>query len=248
MSEPADLLAELAQLARVLAPVVSPDGDAELLRSLTTTARGLFGAGACSLALLTEDEDELVYVAASGAGADTVLGMRIGATQGIAGWVMQSGQPVSVSDLRRDARFARDVAEETGYVPQAILAVPVTGRTGQLGVLTLLDRDATRGGAQFDLRTASLFADQAALAIESSRAASDVGRMLLGGLAAAAQDGSSLRAALASAADTAGSRRPLPGDLTTVAALLAELAARSPADAALAARVLREFLAALDTR
>ena len=156
----------------------------------------------------SDDEDELVYVAASGAGADSVIGMRIGVSQGIAGWVMQSGQPVAVSDLRRDIRFARDVAEDTGYVPQAILAVPVTGTSSQLGVLTLLDRDASRDGAQFDLRTAALFADQAALAIETSRAAADVGGILLRALATAAEDGSSLRAALATAQPRPQRHRP----------------------------------------
>lgn len=234
------LLAELATLARTLARVVAPEGDEELLRSLTATARGLFGAGACSLALVSDDEDELLYVAASGAGAESVVGMRIGATQGIAGWVLQSGQPAALSDLRLDHRFARDVAEDTGYVPQAILAVPVTGRDGVIGVLTLLDRDAQRDGAQFDLQTATLFADQAALAIENSRSARDVGAMLLTALAAAAEDGSTLREAVGQSGSAPG-----PGtDLAQVAALLAELASRSPADAQLAVRVLREFLAA----
>ncbi|GAB2480017.1 GAF domain-containing protein [Jatrophihabitans fulvus] len=235
MTDP--LLDQLATTAAALAPVITPDGHAELLRSLTETARALFGAGACSLALLSEDEEELVYVAASGAGADAVIDMRIGATQGIAGWVMQSGQAAAVSDLRHDARFASDVAEETGYVPQAILAVPVTGRTGQLGVLTLLDRDATRDGAQFDLRTAALFADQAALAIESSRAAADVGRLLLTALADAAGEGTELAAALASRTP-----RRADADLHSVATLLATLASRSPADARLASRVLQTFL------
>jgi hypothetical protein len=73
------LLIELANIARAVAPVVTPDGSAELLSSLTETARALFGAGARSLALLTDDEDDLHYVAAAGTGAETVIGMRIGA-------------------------------------------------------------------------------------------------------------------------------------------------------------------------
>ena len=239
MTTPEDLLAELAQLAGALAPVVTPDGDADLLRALTTTARGLFGAGACSLALLTEDEDELVYVAASGDGSEAIVGTRIGAAQGIAGFVLQSGQPVAVSDLRNDARFARSVAESTGYVPQAILAVPVVGSSGPLGVLTLLDRDARREGAQFDIETAGVFADQAALAIEGARAAADVGRMLLTQLAAAADSASGLTEALQSASDAA------PDDsMLALATLLARLAARSESDMRLAARIVNEFLRA----
>lgn len=44
-------------------------------------------------------------------------------------------------------RFAQDVAEDTGYVPRALLAVPVSSPVRLLGVMTLLDRDADRPGA-----------------------------------------------------------------------------------------------------
>ena len=54
-----------------------PAGSDELLRSLTETARRLFGAAACSLALLSEDDSELLYTIAAGEGADDVTGMRI---------------------------------------------------------------------------------------------------------------------------------------------------------------------------
>ncbi|MHA3705218.1 GAF domain-containing protein, partial [Jatrophihabitans sp. YIM 134969] len=201
MSAPDAVLAELATLARALAPAVAPAGHDDLLRSLTATARALFGAAACSLALLepgSDDPDDdvtpdrLRYVAADGEGADTVRGMVIPATRGIAGWVVSSGQPVAVSDLRQDARFAADVAENTGYVPRAILAVPVTADGTPIGVLTLLDRDAGRETAAFDLQTASLFADQAALAITAARASADLAAVLLGALADAAGTGTPL--------------------------------------------------------
>ena len=48
--------------------------------------------------------------------------MRIPASQGLTGWVAQSGQPVAISDVSSDPRFSRQAAEQTGYVPQAILA------------------------------------------------------------------------------------------------------------------------------
>ncbi|MGH3192493.1 MAG: GAF domain-containing protein [Streptosporangiaceae bacterium] len=57
---PDELLAELGQLANSLGPAVRPAGTEELLESLTETARRLFGAVACSLALLSDDESELL--------------------------------------------------------------------------------------------------------------------------------------------------------------------------------------------
>src|SRR6202451_99476 len=164
---PDALLPELGELATALGPAVRPAGSDELLRSLTETARQLFGAAACSLALLSEDESELIYTVAAGAGADDVTGMRISASQGIAGWVVQSGQPIAISDLSNDPRVPRDGAEQTGYVPQAILAVPVMSPRRTLGVISLLDRDARRPGAEQDMNLLALFANQAAIALES---------------------------------------------------------------------------------
>ena len=156
MTSPEDLLDELVRLADSLAPAVRPVGTDELLRSLTDTARQLFGAAACSLALLSDDETELVYTTAAGAGADDVTGMRIPSDQGVAGWVVHSGQPIAISDVASDQRFSRATAEQTGYVPDAILAVPVASARRTLGVLTLLDRDARRPGAEQDIALLAL--------------------------------------------------------------------------------------------
>ncbi len=63
----------------------------------------------------------------------------------MAGWVLAPGQPIELSDVARDPRFARDVVERTGYVPRSILAMPVEGSQPTLGVLELLDRDGAGG-------------------------------------------------------------------------------------------------------
>jgi len=245
MTTPEDLLGELGALASNLGPAVRPVGSDELLRSLTETARQLFGAAACSLALLSEDESELVYTTAAGAGADDVTGMRIPANQGIAGWVVQSGQPIAISDLANDPRFSRAVADQTGYVPQAIVAVPVASARRTLGVISLLDRDAQRPGAEQDMTLLALFADQAAIALESVSAFSDLGRVLLAALADAATDDGDL----AVAAERLSERLPPPDDdLAALAATFAALSRRGPAERRLAFGVLREVASYADRR
>jgi GAF domain-containing protein len=208
-------LGELARLAADLGPALAPPGHAELLQAVTQAVRELFSAAACSLALVDQDGERLEFVAAAGAGAEQLVGMRISAGQGIAGWVLASGQPIELSDVARDPRFARDVAERTGYVPRSILAMPVEGSQQTLGVLEVLDRgDADRLGADHG-QLLALFARQAALAVEQARVFADLGRALLQAAARAAE-GASLRDALTRAAQMA----PRPS------AELAELAAR----------------------
>ena len=253
---PDELLRQLGELATSLGPAVRPAGADELLRSLTETARRLFGAAACSLALLTEDESELVYTVAAGQGADDVTGMRIPASRGIAGWVVQSGQPIAISDVAADPRFSREQAEQTGYIPQAILAVPVETPARLLGVISLLDRDPRRPGAEQDMALLSLFADQAALALASVERFSLMGRVLLDALARAAASTDPARAAAgddaasddAASEDLAGALRQaadhLPAadaDLAELAATFAVLARRGAAERRLALAVLRDI-------
>ena len=237
MSTAEELLQELARVATDLGPAVRPTGADDLLHALTETARRLFGAAACSLALLSDDESELVYTTAAGEGADDVTGMRISSHQGIAGWVVQSGQPIAISDLAQDPRFSRQVAEQTGYVPEAILAVPVSSERRTLGVITLLDRDANRPGAGHDMTLLSLFADQAAIALESVQAFSRLANVLMMAVAAAAddEDGDLAAAAQRIAADLPDS----DADLADLAAVFALLARRGASERRLALDVLR---------
>lgn len=137
------------------------------LGALAALGRALFGAAACSIALLDPDEEHLVFRAAGGTGADEVIGLRLPVNRGIAGWVVSSGQPIAVQDVRQDPRFARDVAESTGYVPTSILAMPIESERALLGVVEVLDRAVVVG--RDDMELLGLLAGQAAVVVESLR-------------------------------------------------------------------------------
>jgi signal transduction protein with GAF and PtsI domain len=131
-------------LAGQLAPVLS-----STVRSL----RRLYSAASVSVALTTPDGAGLRFVAADGEASANVIGLEITVDTGIAGWVAMSQTPMAVGDVTRDPRFAREVAEQVGYIPQSILAAPLPGPEEALGVLEVLDPDASRRG---DLGTLAL--------------------------------------------------------------------------------------------
>ncbi len=116
-----------------------------LLEQVTATALRLFDAAACSIALI--DDDQLVYTHASGQGAEVIVGTRMSLIRGIAGWAVRSGQPVAISDVRGDPRFAHDVAESTGYIPQAIVAAPLQTDRGTYGVSASSTLPSGRSGS-----------------------------------------------------------------------------------------------------
>jgi GAF domain-containing protein len=143
--------------------MAAQDADA-LLVSIVEMGRLVLGAAACSLAVLDRDEEHLVFRAACGAGAGEVTGLRLPVSRGIAGWVVSSGQPIAVHDVRADPRFAADIAASTGYVPRSILAAPLTASGEPVGVIEVLDRSPADGRDDMDLLTR--LAAQAALGLE----------------------------------------------------------------------------------
>jgi GAF domain-containing protein len=135
-----------------------------LLQSVVEVARAIFAARASSVFLLDEDNDELVFEAVAGEGAEALVGQRIPSSTGVAGWVLVTRQPLVLEDVGSDPRFAREVAESTGYVPQGLMCVPLLHEEKSLGVLNVLDR-----ASQFtleEMELLGLFANQAAIALD----------------------------------------------------------------------------------
>lgn len=187
MTEPEPLRAALraialrAEAARRLTP---PAGTA-VLESIVEAAVALFGSEAASIALYDPVERKLVFTVAAGEHGKEVIGLAIDASQGLAGYVFSTGQPLALADVASDARFGRSTAEQTGYLPRSLVAVPLLDDDGTLGVLEVLDK---RGDAGFDLRDVELtmvFARQATVAIRATRIERDTATLLrsvLGGL------------------------------------------------------------------
>jgi len=137
----------------------------ELLRSVVDVARAFFGAAASSVFLLDEARHELVFQAVSGQGENALVGRRLPATSGIAGWVVMSGEPVIVDDLSRSNDFDRDFAKSTRYVPDGLMAAPLTHGDRVLGVLEVLDPAPQCRSSLDELDLLALFARQAAVAL-----------------------------------------------------------------------------------
>jgi GAF domain-containing protein len=160
--------------------LVARQGHGELLQSIVDVARAILGARASSIMLYDADRDELVFEAVSGEGADILVGRRMPSSTGIAGWVLSSRQPLVIEDVSQDPRFARDVAEGTGYVPKGLIAVPLLHDERALGVLSVLDRPQRSQFSLMEMDLLGLFASQAAIALALFEAARRTQALLAG--------------------------------------------------------------------
>jgi GAF domain-containing protein len=92
--------------------------------------------------------------------------------------VLATRTPLVIEDVARDPRFAKDVAEGTGYVPQGLMAVPLLHDEQALGVLEVLDRQSRFTLEEMELL--GLFASQAAIALDLLRRAREAEAALAG--------------------------------------------------------------------
>jgi GAF domain-containing protein len=157
------------------------DGYRPLLQAIVEVARAIFAARAASIMLLDEPAGELVFEAVTGEGEDTLIGRRISASEGIAGWVAQSRQALVVEDVAADPRFAADTARRTGYVPKGLMAAPLLHEDRVLGVLNVLDRPAQRRFSVAEMDLLGLFANQASVALDLLLHARRTETLLAGG-------------------------------------------------------------------
>jgi GAF domain-containing protein len=80
--------------------------------------------------------------------------------------VLVTRQPLVIEDVTEDPRFAKDVAEQTGYVPKGLMAVPLLHEERTLGVLEVLDRPQRTQFSLVEMDLLGLFANQAAIALD----------------------------------------------------------------------------------
>ena len=175
-------------------------------------------------------------------------GLSMGPSDGIVGYVFTTGQPLAVSDVAADPRFDRSAAQETGYVPRSILAVPLVDDGGTIGVLEVLDRRGDAGFGLHDIELASVFARQAAVAIRSSRVEREVGELLRATLARLADGGTG--ATVPTRRSTPPWRPRWPASTTATDSLwaLADAVARARAAAPGEVALVIEILDALGRR
>lgn len=165
-------------LLRRISQEITATLDLERVLTATTQAvKDLLDASAASI--LTVDGDELTFrVSVGGPTAVAARPFRLPLGQGIAGWVVEHKEPVLVNDAQHDPRFFGTMDKKTGFLTEALIAVPLTVNERAIGVIEVFNKPG--GFTQSDVNLIVTFASSAAFAIENARLyqmAVDKGRM-----------------------------------------------------------------------
>ncbi len=171
-------LREVLSLAATAGTIAAPVTHDRLLEMIVETAAHVISARAGALFLVDEAAHELIFEVAIGPKAAEVRKLRVPLGHGIAGLVAVSGQPMAISDAQSNPHQAADIARRVGYAPQSILCVPLLYNDQVTGVLELLDKAGAASFSPADMEALGLFANQAAVAIEHSRAYRNVAALI----------------------------------------------------------------------
>ena len=157
---------ERLEAAVAASALAGEEAHEELLRSIVEVARAVFEAKATSITTYDEETDELVFRAETGDAGPALIGRRFPSGAGLTGFVLRTREPLVLDDVAGDPRFARDIAESTGYLPKALMAAPLLHGERALGVLTVLDRPSERPFRMAEMELLVLVAQLGAIALD----------------------------------------------------------------------------------
>jgi diguanylate cyclase (GGDEF)-like protein/excisionase family DNA binding protein len=136
-----------------------------LLGKIADRLGDLIGSDNVAIELVEHDQGGLRPVVARGADADYYLQPWSPGETGLATWVLEHNQPVRLIDEFDDARVLQP---PTGPIHGSLVCVPLRGRDGAIGVLTLERLGEGRVFSDDEFELVQLFAAQASIALQNA--------------------------------------------------------------------------------
>jgi len=112
-------------------------------------------------------DSELVFIAAFGTRARSILGQRMSARMGIVGHVYVSGVGYMTPDVVDDPYFYPSIDMTSQEKTRSVVCVPIKIESAVCGVLELINRIGPESFGEKDRRLLEIFADHASISIQN---------------------------------------------------------------------------------
>jgi len=154
------------QISQKLTSELDPE---RLLRNTLRSAIQVMEAEAGSLLLLDQAAQQLIFAVVEGGGGEKLQGKRMPRDQGIAGWVLNHGEPLIVDDTLQDQRFYAEIGASVDFATTSMICVPMLYRGKAIGVLEILNRKSGERFDDSDKELLAVLAAQSAIAIRNAQ-------------------------------------------------------------------------------
>jgi diguanylate cyclase (GGDEF)-like protein len=152
------------EFSKVLASVYDME---TLLTAVLERINAIIPAKNWSLLLIDPKTGELYFAVVVGVAPDAVKNIRLKPGEGIAGAVVQTGQPIFIPDVNRDPRFCGRVDSLTGFDTRSIIAQPLIVRGEVIGVFEVINVEDERFFREKYLHHLTILADYVAIAVDN---------------------------------------------------------------------------------
>ena len=170
-----DRLRALIRVSQAITGTLELD---EVLDLIAQSAAAAFPTAHSSTIHLYDERAAILRIRVNtfGYSAGAIEALNLGVGEGIAGWVFQHQQPLVVSDTQQDPRY-KQIDHPEVQAHKSMICVPLQVKEQVIGALSLNNRDVTSAFHAEDLELLSIFADQAAIAIDNARRMQELEQM-----------------------------------------------------------------------
>lgn len=140
----------------------------ELMNIVMERAKAEMDAEACSILFYNKETNKLEFEVAmcdeQGSAETLKKKITLDIDQGIAGWVARNREPLFIEDVKTDSRFFQGADKLTGFTTKSMIAVPLIGRGGLIGVVEVINPK----NKDYNMWIFRLLCRQFAISIENS--------------------------------------------------------------------------------
>lgn len=154
----------LAASAEISGALLSDQADTDPLQLIAETVKRLSDADVATLVTHAEEQGTLEVVVATGLGADQLIGMRYPVKDSVVAVAMETGRGVRIGVYDERQRRYLHLARILDIGP--VMSMPMSGRGGPRGALTVGRLKGRTPFATAELEMAEAFASHAAIAME----------------------------------------------------------------------------------
>jgi signal transduction histidine kinase len=162
-------LRELHTILRFSALINSSLKIESVLNNAMKWAEEFINAEASSIYELDEDKDELFIRLARGEKKAPVKNIRLKRGEGIAGRVVETGQPMVIHNTSKEKRFDDRFDRITGFHTQSMICVPLLLRGKPIGVIQVLNKKSPEPFNKVDMEILTSMSQQIAVAMENAK-------------------------------------------------------------------------------
>ena len=124
----------------------------------------------CHWSILLKDNKtgDMVFSVVVGTNREKLQGVKLPKGEGIAGHIMETGEPLVINDVSKDPRFTGRVDKYTKFQTRSIIGTPLKTDNKIFGVIELVNRINEDSFSDKDLQLLASISEYAAIAIERS--------------------------------------------------------------------------------